>query len=98
MRWGTMKLELPDDHPIAEAIRNATGTTWQNASRLILSLDALRRDGSVDRIFALEIDTWPLTRGARTTLECDLTDPTIRNEQIKAMLTWPTLDGNGRPL
>lgn len=87
-----MKLELPEDHPIAQAIREATGPGWQNTNRLLLSLDALQRDGSVARIFTLEIDSWSKTRETKEYFECALTDPEERAMHIRALSSWPVID------
>lgn len=85
-----MKLELPDDHPIAKAIREAT--RWKSTVRLQLSLNALQDDGSVARILAFDIDQWSKTRKVEERFECELTDVEVRNAEIEAMMTWPTMD------
>lgn len=82
-----MKLELPDDHPIAQAIKEATGPGWENTYRLVLSLDAIDHNHNVRRIFSLDVDQWSKTRKVQTSFECELTDPEERQREIKAMMT-----------
>jgi len=51
-----MKIELPDNHPIAEAIREATKQDWRG--HYFLSLDHLTPNGTVIRMLSYRIDTW----------------------------------------
>lgn len=83
-----MKLELPDDHPIAEAIREATKNAFQD--HLFLSLDVMGRNGH-RRLFSLQIDSWTLTTNTEKRFELDLTDHLARTAEIEAMTRWPDL-------
>lgn len=86
-----MRLDLPDDHPIAEAIRDATGPGWKQGGRLFLSLDHLTAHGELERVTQLEIDQWTTTRHTEIKFECELTDPEVRTRQLTALLAWPEL-------
>lgn len=85
-----MKIELPDDHPIAQVIRDVTAQGWPG--QLMLSLDHCSRDG-IKRIFALEIDSWSTVQ-TPTRFEIDLTDHTQRVRELEAMTTWPSPPGD----
>jgi hypothetical protein len=80
-----VKLDLPDNHPIAEVIRNMTEQGWPG--QLMLSLDHFSRDG-VKRIFALEIDSWSLIQPA-TRFELELTDHAERVRELERLTNWP---------
>jgi len=82
-----VKIELPDDHPIAKKIREVTQGNW--GDRLFLSLDQLTRNGTAVRLLSYEVDQWSLTRHIEERFEVEFTDPEVRNRQLKAMLEWP---------
>lgn len=81
-----MKLDLPDDHPIAKAIREITRQGWPSGN-LMLSLDHFSRDGHT-RIFTLEIDSWSLIQ-PRTRFELELTDHAERVRELERLTEWP---------
>lgn len=85
-----MKLDLPYDHPLAEAIREATAADPdRSARRLILSLDVLDYRGELKRMFHSEIDQWSTTRTVTEQFECSLIDPLEYTRAIKRLLAWP---------
>lgn len=79
-----MKLGIPNNHPIAEAIREAA-KDW--SGQLTLSLDHFDRSG-VSRIFTLCIDSYATSP---TLMELELTNLVERIQQIEAMTKWPDL-------
>jgi hypothetical protein len=87
-----VKLDLPDDHPIAKAIRDLTHSGWP-PGQLILSLDHFSHAGH-KRIFALDIDAWTATTNTEQRFELELTDHAERVRELEAMLKWsePCID------
>lgn len=83
-----MKLDLPDDHPIAVAIHDATRQL--RPGRMILSLDHFSHDGH-QRLFSLDIDAWTICKSVEKHLELTLTDASERDKPIKALTTWPEM-------
>jgi hypothetical protein len=80
-----MKIELPQDHPIAKAIQDATGPNW-SGGHLFLSLDHLTPDGTAIRLLSYDIDTWSKITKHTEHFEFSGTDPA---ERAQALAKWP---------
>jgi len=84
-----MKIEIPDNHPIAEAIRDATQEGWR--SHLFLSLDRLTANGTAVRLLSYRIDTW--SKVTTTHFEFNGTDVDAERREIESLTQWrPMLD------
>lgn len=84
-----MKLDLPDDHPIAKAIRDLTDQGLLNCGRLVLSLDHFGPTGH-QRIFSFDVDGWTATEKTDRRFELDLTDAAQRDAELQRLTRWPT--------
>ena len=80
----TVKIELPDNHPLAEAIREATQKGWR--SHLFLSLDRLTANGTAIRLLSYRIDTW--SKVTTTHFEFNGTD---ERRQTESLHQWPVI-------
>jgi hypothetical protein len=85
-----VKLDLPDDHPIAKTIRDLTNQGLLGNGRLMLSLDHFGRMGH-QRIFSLDDDGWTATEKKSQRFELDLTDAFQRDAEIQRLTQWPEM-------
>jgi hypothetical protein len=85
-----MKLDLPDDHPIAKVIRDLTDQGLLGNGRLILSLEYFGKTGH-QRIFGLDVDGWTATEKKDRRFELDLTDAFQRDAEIRRLTQWPEM-------
>jgi hypothetical protein len=80
-----MKLELPDNHPLAKAIRD---NITEEHGRLLLSLDHFGPSG-FKRIFVMAIDEFTVTETRTKSFECRLTDLGDERRQLEGLIQWP---------
>lgn len=86
-----MKIDLPENHPLAELIRDASEQGYSNGDRIFLSLTTLHPNGESSLLAVLEIDQWSKIRNMTTTMELGLTDVASRQAEIETLTNWPTL-------
>ena len=82
----TVKIELPDNHPLAEAIREATGENWKGG-QLFLSLDHLTPNGTAIRLLSYQIDAWSKITRHTEHFEFTGTDFDAERQQLE----WPVM-------
>jgi len=83
----TVKIELPDNHPIAEAIRKATNEDWRG--HLFLSLDHLTPNGTAVRLLSYRIDTYSKIKTVH--FEFNGTDVDAERQYIESLGHWPVM-------